>query len=153
MVEIFEIKTFQDYTNLHYKTLHVSAIVLCLLWWWTWHQNCILYIIIYPIAYVDSIFSARTHQLRDWSHGCHGMLLSGLACQRWGQLPLHPTCLNRNWTKLALQRAGVDLWKWVQGQKHSQSFQISRFCPSGQLAYLLRTAVSSKLHQNSMAPT
>jgi len=29
------------------------------------------------------------------------MLLSGLACQRWCQLPLHPTLINRNWPKLA----------------------------------------------------
>ena len=93
------VQTFQDYTNLHCKTLHVSVR--------NTDSNLLMFALVmdtsqlYPIAYVDSIFSACTHQRSDRFHACHGMLLSGLACQRWCQLPLHPTLINRNWPKLA----------------------------------------------------
>ena len=132
-------KTFQDYTN-HYKALHVSVCntdsnLFCLLWWWT-QQNYI------PLPTFTAWFSACTPQLvTDPMHGCHGMLFSGLACQRLCQLPLRPTFLNRNWPKLTTgitkswcrlvemsSRQSVYKWSKIQDSVHQGDWHVASYC-------------------------
>ena len=78
---------------------------------------------------LQHVFSACTHQRIDRSHGCHGMLLSGLACQRWGQLPLHPTFLNRNWPKLEMSsRQRVHKQSKFPDSVHQDNWHLASYC-------------------------
>ena len=132
---IYTVKLFTS----QFATL--TAIFLCLFWWWT-HQNYI------PLPTFTTIYSVNVvtdsmHVMACFFQGWPVSAGVNFHCiQPWST----KTGWNwhyQNWCRLV---------KWVQGQKHLQTVQISKILSIRTIGILLRTAVLSKLHQHSMAP-